>query len=156
MAWGEDKNGFSMIELMITVLVLGLLSLVLVPFSIEAVGKSQLESAARMIASDIRYGEGKALTEQRSFKILFVPTNNEYKKYFDKDNRNKYVRVKMPGRIKLSGAVFGDEGPEIRFNLRGTVLSGGSVSLTDNHGNWMFVRVVPVTGRVRIESNSIK
>jgi prepilin-type N-terminal cleavage/methylation domain-containing protein len=94
-------KGFTLIELVVTLSILAVLSCIVVPFSFGAVVKNELETAARMIASDIRYGENKALTEQySSFKITFVPTSNEYRKYFDKKNINKYERVEMPPRIQ--------------------------------------------------------
>jgi prepilin-type N-terminal cleavage/methylation domain-containing protein len=144
-------KGFTLIELVVTLSIIAVLSCIVVPFSFGAVMKNELKTAARMIASDIRYGENKALTEQySSYKITFVPTSNEYRKYFDKKNINNYERVEMPPRIKMSSAVFGTE-QKLYFNSKGSVLVGGSVTLTDGRGNWAFVRVTPVTGRVRIE-----
>lgn len=144
-------KGFTLIELVVAVSILAVLTGLLVPFSFGAIAKNELDIAARMIASDIRYGENKALTEQYSFyKIVFFPERNEYWKYFDKDNRNKFETVKMPPRVTLSSAVFGT-GYTVYFNAKGTVTTGGSVSLSDGYGNWAFVRVTPVTGRVRIE-----
>lgn len=152
----EHNRGFTIIEMVITALVIGVLACALVPFSLEAVNKRDLESAGEMIAADIRYGQNKALSQQTaSFKIHFVPTRNEYRMYLDKEQSSKYETVKLPKGITLSEVKFGDFGSgsdKLYFNAKGTVLRGGTVSLHDNAGNWLFVRVTPVTGRVRISS----
>jgi len=152
MEYKQRVDGFSLIELIIIVVIIGVLALNLVPFSLKAISRVELERAARMVASDIRYGENKALTEQNDlYRIQFLTDSNAYRKYFNSTNPNSYKLVKMPDGIMLNSAVFGSTNPKLYFNKRGTVTVGGSVALTDNHGNWMFVRVAPVTGRVRIE-----
>lgn len=144
--------GFTMIELIVAVCILGIMTAAIVPFAFEEMAKKDLERAARMIAGDIRFGESKALAEQsNAFKIHFVPANNEYLTYFDTANPSRCNRVKLPERVTMSSAVFGSESTRVNFNLKGSVNVGGSVALTDNYGNWIFVRVAPVTGRVRLE-----
>lgn len=146
------QAGFSLIELIITVSILGIMAVATIPFAFEEMGKSNLEQAARILAGDIRYGESKALAEQSStFKIHFISADNEYWKYFDKNNPNRFERIVLPEGITMSSAVFGSNIPKVYFNARGSVTMGGSISLTDSHGNWTFVRVSPVTGRVRVE-----
>lgn len=152
MSQGKFSQGFSLIELVAAAAVVGILSLHLVPAAFETMGKVELERTARMIASDIRYGESKALTEECDlYKIQFFPGNSEYRTFFDRDNPTRYRAVQIPPGVALTAAGFGSSSTRVNFTPRGTVLVGGSVSLTDNHGSWRFVRVAPVTGRVRIE-----
>lgn len=148
----ETQAGFSLIELIVTVSILGIMAVATIPFTFEEMNKSNLEQAARIIAGDIRYGESKALSEQSStFKIHFVSASNEYRKYFDKSNPSRFERIMLPEGITMSSAVFGSNSSKVYFNAKGSVTMGGSISLTDSHGNWTFVRVTPVTGRVRVE-----
>ncbi len=152
----DFQAGFTLIELIITVSILGIMAAAIIPFAFQAMVKSDLEQAARIIAGDIRCGESKALAEQsNSFKIEFVAPSNEYRKYFDKDNPNRFERITLPRGITMVHAVFGSKSTKVYFTLKGTVTVGGSVVLTDNHGNWTFVRVAPVTGRVRLEREKI-
>ena len=143
------SKGFTLIELIITTMIISILAAALIPFSLEAVYRSRLESAAEMIAADIRYGENKALSQQTELKILFVAADNKYLTFFDPENSNKFETVELPAGITLSSAVFGTE-PFIRFSVKGTVKQGGTVSLHDPAKNRLFIKVTPATGRVKI------
>lgn len=149
MPGGKANKGFTLIELIIVTMIISILAAALIPFSLKAVNKSRLESAAEMIAADIRYGGSKALSEQAELKIQFVPTGNKYLTFFDPENFNKCKTVKLPPGITLSSAMFSNE-PFVRFSVKGTVKQGGTVSLHDPEKNWLFVIVTPVTGRVKI------
>lgn len=154
--YGTNKEaGFTMIELVIIMLIISVLSCALIPFSLEAVNRSQLESAAEMIAGDIRYVENKALSQQTDlFKIQFIPSNNQYRLFFDPANPAQYETKELPERVTMYNAVFGTEGSKVYFNARGTATQGGMISLHDKSNNWLFVKVTPVTGRVKVDEKS--
>ena len=128
---------------------MGLMTAILVPLGDEFISRNELKAAARILTSDIRYGENKALVEERDYKIRFFPSSNEYRMYFDSGSGRKFKSIKFSKRLDLRKTNFNDD--TLWFNRKGKVYQGGTITLKDNYNNWIYVKVTPVTGRVKID-----
>jgi len=64
------------------------------------------------------------------------------------------VWVELPAGISFAANNFPLESnrPTLYFRYTGAPNQGGHVALKDEKGNWLYVIVTPVTGRVRIGS----
>ncbi|NLO88830.1 MAG: hypothetical protein GX088_00620 [Clostridia bacterium] len=93
------------------------------------------------------------LTQEYAFyRIKFDPHSNSYRMYFNMDDPKKYVLKKLPKRVVLVGTNFDNN--TIKFNARGTVAKGGTITLEDIYEKRMYVKVQPVTGRVKVDGNN--
>ena len=95
--FAKEQKGFTLLELMISIVIMGIFLSCLVPFSLRAVSRNELKNAAYTIAADIRYGQQLALTQEYAFyRIKFVPYSNSYRMYFNRDNPREYEIKKLP------------------------------------------------------------
>ncbi|KUK11039.1 MAG: hypothetical protein XD50_0679 [Clostridia bacterium 41_269] len=148
----QEEKGFTLLELAISIVFMVFLISCLVPFSLKAVSKNELKNAAHTIATDIRNGQQMALAQEYAFfKIKFMPHSNSYRIYFNREDPMKYEIKKLPKRVILVGTNFDNH--TVHFNARGTVIKGGTITLEDIYKKRMYVKVQPVTGRVKVDAN---
>ena len=146
----NQERGMTLVELVVVAALILVLVGVLVPLSDRLVAKNELQAAARTIVGYVRLGESKALAEEdASFKMRFFPSRNSYRLYFNSRDIRESGEIVLPKRVSFGGTNFDDD--TLRFNARGTVTQGGTISLHDKYGDWLYVRVQPVTGRVVID-----
>lgn len=147
-------KGFTLVELMIVVAIMGILTMIAIPSYQIYMGKSRLNGAARMVMSDLMAARMKAVSLNQKVKVSFG--GNVYQIWNDADR---------------NGTVADNEGDDIEKNIhpdyydvtfstaapvflpRGTVLPGsnGIITLTNSSGA-KYVKVAS-TGRVKIDDN---
>ncbi len=66
------KSGFTLIELMIVIAIVGILSLIAIPNFIGSRGDSMLKSAARELLGDISRAKMGAIKENKNWSIKFI------------------------------------------------------------------------------------
>ena len=90
----KNQNGFSLIEVIVIVVIVGVLAY----FAVANIGDShsrlQNESVLKKIVSDVRYARELALTEGEGSRVYFDQTNNRY--YLKWDNGN-YIQDPVGG-----------------------------------------------------------
>lgn len=74
----RKDSGFTILELIITVAIVGVLAAVAVPNYLEWLPDSRLKEAARNIYSDMQYAKLNAVKEHKEWAIVFDPANNKY------------------------------------------------------------------------------
>ena len=82
----KHEKGFTMIELVIAVAILGISASVAIPNIIGWMPMMRVNSAARDIASEMQLARMKAVSEKNNYVIAFDTTNNRYTIYDDNDN----------------------------------------------------------------------
>jgi prepilin-type N-terminal cleavage/methylation domain-containing protein len=73
----RTSAGFTLVEVMIVLVVMAILAAAIVP-AMNPNLYDQLETAAQLIASDLAYGRGLAVTNNSTYRYTFDVTNNLY------------------------------------------------------------------------------
>jgi prepilin-type N-terminal cleavage/methylation domain-containing protein len=162
---GQGIAGFTLVELMIVIVILGIAAAIVVPMTSSA-SSMQLRAAANMVAADLEYAKSLAIGTGQVHAVQFVDTKTY--KIVDPTNTpvSHPIRESLPYVVKFSSdgrldqvsvtsANF-DGGSVVRFNYLGepynsssALVSEGVITLTAG-GLSKKVRVQPVTGFITI------
>ena len=142
--------GFSMVELCITLVLLGIVAAIAFPSFRGWVDNSYLKGAARMVSSDVYDTRGKALAENRAYTITYSadPTNtytitapaaNGLTAVNETKNLSEY------GGVRMTSASVG----AITIQSRGTVTPAATVTMTNSRNSTGTINVL-ITGRAHV------
>lgn len=70
------RQGFTMVELLITVVILAVLAAIAVPSMREFIARQRVESIAKELATDLRYLRTEAIQRPRDVEILFLQSTD--------------------------------------------------------------------------------
>jgi prepilin-type N-terminal cleavage/methylation domain-containing protein len=165
------RQGFTLIELIVVVVIIGIASLIAVPM-LSTAADMQVRSAANRIAADLDYAKSLAMTHQKAFSVVFSPSTESYdiretgtdtvisdpmrpsQTYavnFKLDSRSSRVDIVSSSFDSvLSNAITFDYlGSPYSGKGLANALNSGRITLTSDHFT-LYVDVEPVTGYVTI------
>lgn len=156
------SNGFTFLET-IVVLVISTLFVLFSFATVKHFNSQKLNAAAAIIAEDIRLTQQLNMKQDGVYTMIFDYVNE---RYYIKRYTATYKKVDLPTGIDLVFTNFDfDNDPNngsdnrLFFNTRGEPvringsLAGGHLSLKDKNGNFLYVIVASITGRVRIDTS---
>lgn len=94
------KGGFTLIELMVVVLIMGIVAGLTLPALRKSIPNSNLDSSAKILVTDLRLARQKAITINHDY--LFIYGQNIYEIVDDenengvKDNNERFKEVRFP------------------------------------------------------------
>jgi len=153
----SSDSGFSIVELIITLVLFGIVTTIAIPAFRGWSDNSNLKAAAREITSDCYQMRQRAMAENVRFRIAFNPdpTNTFTLQQETAPGSNAYNALltktldEFP-RITITGAVIG-AGTTASFQPRGSS-SAGTVSLANSRGSTATITLL-MTGRVHVTYN---
>jgi len=151
----EKKAGFTLVEVMIVVAVLGIMAAIAIPAFMSLLPGMRLNGAARQVMGDLMDARMKAVKQNNRFRVFFnSPGTNQYQ-ILDDDNNNNSADTgeaitTPPKNIQdnYHDVSFSSTTKPI-FYSRGTAY-GTTVTVTNSSGS-KYVKVA-TTGRVKIDS----
>ncbi len=144
----NNRKGFSLIEVLLVLTLLGILTAVAIPGMGMAVEHYLLDTTARKIAANMRLAQSHAITTNHFTRIIFYRFSNLY--LVDLSGDREWIEI--PEEIHICAINFPKTGgwETLTFNSLGTPNRGGHVGLENRRGDKLYVIITPVTGRVRI------
>ena len=157
-------GGFTLLELLVTAAVLGVLAAVSLPLLVPRYHAYQLRSAAWQVAGDLRLARQRAITTRARYRFAFAASAagadaDSYVLQFGvrQGGRERWVQELPAGtgaRRRLPGSARIDPGSTpstraITFNPNGSVVPAGTIRLRGGAGTQAQV-AVDQAGRVQV------
>lgn len=159
----RTEYGFTLIEMAVVLTVIGVLAAVSIPALGYMLDNYALKTTAGEIVSEMRSARQAAITENTYYELRFFPASERIYLYREDRDSGTYVLVKrltMPVQVDLVDTNFNAGGSyksiykgKLYFTPAGRpYITGGTVTLKNRRGQFLYVMVVPNTGRVRASS----
>lgn len=152
-----QERGFTLVEVLVVVALVGLLLGVAVVSFNRAAAHWEIEAAARLLASDIRAAQQKALAEGAAVTVYFYRDAGYYERRSGGAVRET---VYLPVRVRFAKLTFNEVSGvapavyEVHFTASGSPAQAGSAFLENVRGEHRAVRVLVGTGRVRVTAEA--
>lgn len=145
--------GFSMVELLITLVLLGIVAAIAVPSFRGWVDNSNLKAAARMVSSDFYDTRGRASSENRPYTITYSPGTNTCRIQAAAANNLAAVDELKTfgefGNVRLTSVNGGTAAVAITLQSRGSVTPNGTLVVTNNRNSTGTITLL-ITGRAHV------
>lgn len=153
-----NSKGFTLIEMVSTVVIIGVLAALAVPLFSKTMEKLKLNAATRDVVSDIRWARSKAIASRTQVGINFNLSSKTYTVFMDTDNPSLFEYSAADDSIlktyNFSGlgtmsTTFADS--TVIFKPDGSATTSGQFSCQSYGGtHTRTVDVLASTGRVKV------
>ena len=129
-----SRRAFTLIELAIVLLILGILAGVAAPKYADALARFRVEAAAKRVAIDMRYARSRAIERSETQTVEFFPTTERYSfanaLHPTRGRTGYHVDLIDEGfEVDLVSANFGGA-ESMSFDHRGEASVAGAITLT--------------------------
>lgn len=156
----KQEQGFTLVEMLITMAVLGTIIVIVLPIYPTTTTKSEIEFAMKQFEEDYLYMQQKAIAESKRIRIMINPAHSYYYMQELAPNSSGGQQAKhLLTRHLPSGLTFAKEtggGNDIVVNDNGHIISKGSLTFTYHLQGKTYRRkyIFQIhTGRFRIEEH---
>lgn len=142
----KNKKGFTIIELLITILFIGITVTIFLSFSLKSTSRIKLRATARDITSGIYKIKAQAAKVNRAIRMTFTNNSYEYEWWDSTDSTWKKFRDPRFSMQKTSKVVKIVNPPDFAMNPRGLVVYPDGTNQFDLAG----------TQTIQLESPGVK
>jgi general secretion pathway protein H len=144
---GNDSRGFSLLELVLVLLLLGVSSLIVIPNVEKGLQNREVKGSALALAAVARDLRSRALYDGIPRQLVLNLPQNSY--WVERDRE-----VQLPSGVKFAevdgGEMLDGGGRQFLFFPNGSS-HGGAIALSDNRHLFRYsIRVEPLTGKVEV------
>ena len=168
---GPGCRGFTLVELLVVLVLIGLISALVAPRLTGSLPKLQLQTVARKISAALRYARSQAVTENRTYTAVFDFEHNRLYvvdrmmaseldfEDMQKTAQESGLRKKtydLPRDVALKTASLGQE--EVTADIFALFFystggsSGGTVTLASGKDKKCLIKIDPIIGTVGLVS----
>lgn len=145
----KEEKGFTLIEVLIAIGIVGIIALISLPFLVFYRPSMQLSGFARELASDLRYAQQLAVTEQIEYGARI--SSSEYSVIkFQEGQETTIKNNNLPQGIEIY-EISGFTNNEIKFNPYGAVKESGAIILKNIKDETKTIEI-KISGFVRIQN----
>jgi type II secretion system protein H len=152
------ERGFTLMEMVIVAVVIGVISAMAVPSFLSYMPKLRVKSAARDIVSQMRLARSRSVAERKPYGVYFDLVNNRYVVFADTDNPAGLTYTVADSLIKadtlrsdvsLMSCTYTNSC--VIFNSTGAASTSGDLKVVTGDGSTlMSINALASTGRIRL------
>lgn len=132
-ARGRCLCGFTLVELVLVIIIIGIVSAIALPRFAQANARQQLDAAARRVANDLEKAQHLARASSNWVTLSFDTAENSYTFASVSNDVLEVQLAESPYQVKLTKAAFNDA-PLVVFNGFGVPNAGGTITLKSSAG----------------------
>ena len=146
-----NKQGFTLFELLIVLVIVGLMSSLIAPNLFGNIGRMNLKTAAKSIAASLRYARSLAASEKITYLALFDFEKHSFSLLNEKNPDDVKV-YHLPEGVRFQKAISASAKENMQSGIFRICFfpngsgSGGEVILADERGSQYVIRVHFITG----------
>ena len=146
-----SRRGFTLLELLIAVALIGVLGAVAVPAVQRQVERWRIGAAARQVVMDLKVARGRAIVGATAHRLRFAVPGAHYQ--LERQRPGGAYAAAAPATLLPEGVQIADctaAGDGIGFRPRGHAITFGTLVLRNASGDERRV-VVDIAGRMRVQ-----
>lgn len=129
----SNKKGSLLIELLVSIAILGLMATISVPYIRSSISNFVLTSAAKEIITDLNDVKQRTVSEQTFYYAQFIKDENKYR--LIKESTETIIEEKiLPENISFS-SINGLTENKAKFNYFGAAFEAGTIILINTSTN---------------------
>ncbi len=143
----SENKGFSLLELLVVLMLIGLSSLLVLPALDRGLGQLEVRKSALKLAAVARDLRSKAIYQGSLQRLILRPSENSYEIV-------KGHNIRLPSNVRISAVTGGEsvgEGiKQFYFYPNGRIV-GGEIQITGQESSSSYItRFDPLSGRVKV------
>ena len=140
----KKQRGFTLIEVVVTVAIVGVLAMIAIPSMIGWRQERQMQGAARVFYSDLQHARFTAIREAETVSFIIDVPAGDYSLFID-PNQNYALDAgeqllsseTMPANVIFQNVTLA--GNQTQFNSRGMAAETGSLDFTNSQNDRLTI-----------------
>jgi type IV fimbrial biogenesis protein FimT len=152
----REHRGFTLVELMISISIMGLITVLAVPGFTRFLQSWKLQGEANQFAATLRTARAAAVTKNINVVFTFDPDDETFFYFEDSDrdglqDNSEYCSATYSLETGIAFAAYTLSSETLTFGSMGNTRESGSVTLRNSYNRTRTVRIYGGTGNITIE-----